>query len=509
MKQCKIVYSILAVLVLAIGVIAAPLTGHKHGVSPKLTHARSAHSTLDATLCNGLVCVQTDEDGDFNIGTAGGSTLLYGYPNDPWSTSVRVSLDGQVYNLTQEGSDGASCQGVATFVNEVSDNIHIADNYTLPGNIAVTVTHTVVSFSDSSAAVLTRTVVTNNSGATHNIGVLYEYDTMVDDDDAATLYLGPNHITVATCYTAPFPYPYWDAIPYSGSLVGRGTITGGQAVTPDALAFGGWGDFYSTCWDDTCDGQDYGDSAVLYRWNEMPVASGQTRNVATYYGVGGINSSAGALHITVSEPSLACIEGEILPNPFQILVNVTDSAGIACNTISVLMSNGSGIGGTATITGTNPQTIEAIQPGNSSAVSFTAQLSTPNPEGGTVNFTVQVTAGNCAQNSADFSVDVPVCAAGVDHPQSAGLVTSSALHASFPNPFNAITNLTFDVAQSGFVTLKVYDLMGKQVASLVNGQMERGSHSVQFDASKLPSGVYLCRMNARNYTASQKMLLMK
>ena len=502
----------MAFFVMALGAVAAPAAGHSADLKSRLAQERAAsharHHTLNAdTLCNALVCVQTDEDGDFNIGTSDGRTLLYYYPDDPWSTDIRISIDGQQWNLTDE--NGNDCAGVATFVNEVADGIHISDNYTINGNIAVTVTHTIETFNDSSAAVLTRTVVTNNSGTTHNIGVLYEYDTTVDGDDAATLYLGPNHITVETCYNAPFAYPYWDAIPESETLVGRGTFTGGNAVTPDALAFGGWGNLYDACWDYTCTGDSYGDSAVLYRWNESPVPNGQSRTVATYYGVGGIQSSSGQLRITVSEPSLYCINGQVLPNPFQILVSVSDTANIACNTVTVNMSDGAGNGGIATIVGNHDQNIGTINAGGNGSATFAAQLSNPNPDGGSMTFTVQVTAGNCAQNSAVFNVDVPACSQGVDNPTENGLVTSTALRQNYPNPFNAVTNIRFDLAQSGYTTLAVYDLMGKQVATLVKGQMERGSHSVQFDGTNLPSGVYVYRLTVNGFTSAQKMLLMK
>jgi hypothetical protein len=511
MKRFELFWALVITLALVGSVVAAPAHPGQLRKQAEEKAARSGHSVQrsldDATLCNNLVCVQTDEDGDFNIGTADGRTLLYYYSNDPWSTDIRVSIDGVQWNLTAE--NGNACGGIATFVNEVADAAHISDNYTLPGNISVTVTHTVVSFGDSSAAVLTRTVVTNSSGVSHNIGVLYEYDTTVDGDDAATLYLGPNHITVETCYTAPFSYPYWDAIPSSGSLVGRGIFSGGEAVTPDALAFGQWGSLYGACWDYTCSGDSYGDSGVLYRWNEQPVAPGQNRTVATYYGVGGMQVSYGAVHITAFPPTLHCTDGQVAPNPCQLLVNITDSSANACNTIVVLMGNGGGTGGQATISGDNPQTIPSVLPGHSASLNFTAQLTNLNPDGGALNFTVLVTSGDCAQNSLDFSVSIPACGMGADEPQSNGLVTRSALGQNYPNPFNPVTSIAFDLVESGYATLKVFNVDGQEVASLVKGNVERGHHTVQFDASALPSGVYVSRLTSGAFSASTKMLLMK
>ncbi len=88
-------------------------------------------------------------------------------------------------------------------------------------------------------------------------------------------------------------------------------------------------------------------------------------------------------------------------------------------------------------------------------------------------------------------------------------ITTYALYPSYPNPFNAITRIPFDVPETGVVTLKVYDLMGREVATLVNGELPRGRHEMMFDASQLPSAVYLCRLSADGFTATEKLLLMK
>ena len=89
------------------------------------------------------------------------------------------------------------------------------------------------------------------------------------------------------------------------------------------------------------------------------------------------------------------------------------------------------------------------------------------------------------------------------------VVTEYALHQNYPNPFNPETNITFDLVAAGNVTLSVYNLMGQEVAMLVNGMQEAGRHSVSFDASHLPSGVYLYKLEANGFSAQMKMMLMK
>lgn len=83
------------------------------------------------------------------------------------------------------------------------------------------------------------------------------------------------------------------------------------------------------------------------------------------------------------------------------------------------------------------------------------------------------------------------------------------LLANYPNPFNPATRITFRLAQPSNVTLKVFDIVGKEVATLVNDFEEAGDHSVTFDASQLASGVYFYKMVAGNYVAVKKLVVMK
>ena len=84
-----------------------------------------------------------------------------------------------------------------------------------------------------------------------------------------------------------------------------------------------------------------------------------------------------------------------------------------------------------------------------------------------------------------------------------------ALSGNYPNPFNPNTIITFKLPHAVHVSLKVYDVLGKEVATLVNEVRNVGNHAVSFDASGLPSGVYLCTLQAGSFTETKKMILMK
>lgn len=83
------------------------------------------------------------------------------------------------------------------------------------------------------------------------------------------------------------------------------------------------------------------------------------------------------------------------------------------------------------------------------------------------------------------------------------------LSQNYPNPFNPTTNIQFTLQQTGLVSLKVYNMLGQEVATLLNGRISAGVQTVQFDASDLASGVYLYRLQAGNRVQTNKMLLIK
>jgi Secretion system C-terminal sorting domain len=84
-----------------------------------------------------------------------------------------------------------------------------------------------------------------------------------------------------------------------------------------------------------------------------------------------------------------------------------------------------------------------------------------------------------------------------------------SLEQNYPNPFNPLTNIQYTIGSKQFVNLKVYNALGREVATLVNEEKAAGKYIVPFDASNLPSGVYYYKIEFSNFTSMQKMILLK
>lgn len=84
-----------------------------------------------------------------------------------------------------------------------------------------------------------------------------------------------------------------------------------------------------------------------------------------------------------------------------------------------------------------------------------------------------------------------------------------SLSQNYPNPFNPVTNIKFAVAKTGLVTLKVYDVSGREVAQLVNEDLNAGTYSSDYNALHLASGIYFYKLTSKNFTGTKKMVFIK
>jgi hypothetical protein len=105
-----------------------------------------------------------------------------------------------------------------------------------------------------------------------------------------------------------------------------------------------------------------------------------------------------------------------------------------------------------------------------------------------------------------FAIDPEIMTVVDDKTQTIG---GFALGQNYPNPFNPSTTISYQLPQESLVTLKVYDVLGNEMVTLINEEKPAGSYEAKFDASKLSSGVYVYRLQAGNFIQTKKMMLVK
>jgi len=92
---------------------------------------------------------------------------------------------------------------------------------------------------------------------------------------------------------------------------------------------------------------------------------------------------------------------------------------------------------------------------------------------------------------------------------SSEIPSSFSLSQNYPNPFNSMTKVKFQIANSGKVKITVFDILGKEVATLVNEPLQPGTYETTFDASNLSSGIYFYKLQTKNFSETKKMTLKK
>lgn len=175
-----------------------------------------------------------------------------------------------------------------------------------------------------------------------------------------------------------------------------------------------------------------------------------------------------------------------------------------------------------------------LSPVDASSQLMLSELTHTNPKtfsGGSVSWTFNFTAANQVYTDTIFSAGNSVNGDGFNNSQDRWnfgqrfvvhvidqvssveennvVVNNFKLDQNYPNPFNPSTMINYSIPQSAFVTLKVYDIVGNEVATLVNETKSAGKYEVSFDASNLSNGVYLYSIKTANFTSTKKMILVK
>lgn len=130
-----------------------------------------------------------------------------------------------------------------------------------------------------------------------------------------------------------------------------------------------------------------------------------------------------------------------------------------------------------------------------------------------ITITILPPSGEVAHVGTWFLVDhfmfdnLPIT--GIHQSETSDIPDQFSLEQNYPNPFNPSTNIQFNLPEADFVSLKVYNLQGEEVSTLVNEQLNAGVYTADWDASGLASGTYFYVIRTGNFVQSRKMLLMK
>lgn len=124
-------------------------------------------------------------------------------------------------------------------------------------------------------------------------------------------------------------------------------------------------------------------------------------------------------------------------------------------------------------------------------------------------FPSQYTAWKAQQASEDQAINDSMNTATAITGPVATVPYKYALSQNYPNPFNPTTEINYSLAKKGFVSIKVYNVLGEQVANLVSGVQAPGNHEISFNGAKFASGVYFYRLTAGNVVITKKMIMLK
>ncbi|MCY7363592.1 MAG: T9SS type A sorting domain-containing protein [Ignavibacteria bacterium] len=112
-------------------------------------------------------------------------------------------------------------------------------------------------------------------------------------------------------------------------------------------------------------------------------------------------------------------------------------------------------------------------------------------------------------NTGNYKTETDGVTGNGENEITTSLPTEFSLSQNYPNPFNPSTVINYELPSSNFVTLKIYDLVGKEVATLMNEKLDAGRYSAKFNGSNLSSGMYFYKISAGNFTFVKKMVLIK
>jgi PKD repeat protein len=231
---------------------------------------------------------------------------------------------------------------------------------------------------------------------------------------------------------------------------------------------------------------DFGDGQSSTQTNPSHIyANAGTYTVSlTVTGPGGSNTKMRSNYITVTEPAPAAdFTGAPTSGVKPLTVQFTDAS------TGVITGRSWDFGDGQNSTQTNPSHLYA------NAGTYTVSLTLTGPGGGSIK-----------SRPNYITVMPPV---GVDERKDQEIPKVFALYPNYPNPFNPSTTIEYDLPQPSHIELKVYDVLGNEVQTLVSGKRAAGRYRVQFDSNGVPGGLYFYRLRTGEKVEVKKMMVVK
>lgn len=264
--------------------------------------------------------------GLFNIGTADSITLTFDFPEEPWSSHLNVKLDTIVYSNDPGRTKSVLLRMISPPLLMVDSTITCTWEI---GRVSLEQRLKPVKFGEETGAIFIQYVITNNDDVSHDVGLLLEMDTKINENDRAPILTRFGYSDREEKFIAPNIPDFFHAleeVPGQPGLVAQGTLSGYEARRPDVFIIGDYDSLRYVQWDYTPTGQQYKDSAVILRWNQTPVGPTERTIIGTYYGTVSPPACEKDLCLFVSAPDRVRIsDDQLSPNPFDVNLLVLNS----------------------------------------------------------------------------------------------------------------------------------------------------------------------------------------
>ncbi|NCQ17957.1 MAG: T9SS type A sorting domain-containing protein [Ignavibacteria bacterium] len=218
------------------------------------------------------------------------------------------------------------------------------------------------------------------------------------------------------------------------------------------------------------------------------------------------NSPSSAVSVIIDGPA------SLLPGQTETYTVTISGGPLVAGGTNIAASAGTLAPGTGLRLENSELTHQAPKTSSSGNVAFSFTYTAPATEGPVTLFANGNSVNLDGTNSNDqwnFAQNKTISVSSATDIKSEKYNLSYDLKQNYPNPFNPTTTIFYQIPKAGNVVLKVYNITGTEVTSLVNGYKQSGSYSVEFDASSLSSGVYFYKISVNNFSEIKKMVLLR